>query len=211
MVATEPSDAHLLDRWRAGDRDAGKELFNRYYDALERFFANKVSSGIGDMVHETFCHCIEAKERIEDPGKFRSYLFSIALNVFRGMVRKQKRHGHEIDFDEVSLEAITPGPRSILIEHEEQRLLLEALRAIPINDQSILELFYWESLRVVEIAEVLQIPRGTVQRRLHDARKRLKRALRQLAMSPEILDSTMADLEDWARQCRHQLGRIHTS
>ncbi|HWN66953.1 MAG TPA: RNA polymerase subunit sigma, partial [Haliangium sp.] len=63
------SDAELLDRWRQGDRNAGKELVERYYEALETFFVNKIPAGVGDLVQETFERCLKARERIEDPAR----------------------------------------------------------------------------------------------------------------------------------------------
>jgi RNA polymerase sigma-70 factor (ECF subfamily) len=207
MAAMEWSDAELLDRWRQGQRDAGKALFERYYDTLECFFANKVPTGVGDLVQETFRMCLEARDRIADPAKFRPYLFSIAFNVLRGHFRKKSRRGTEIDLDEVTVEALAPGPRSVLVEREEQRLLLEALRSIPVSDQVILELDYWESLKIDDIAQILGVPLGTAKSRLHRARQRLREAMERIAESPELLHSTLADLDDWARHCRQQLGR----
>lgn len=208
IAAMEVSDAHLLERWRQGDRTAGKELFERYYPSLERFFVNKVSTGIGDLVQETFRMCIEARDRIEDPSKFRPYLFSIAYNVLRVHFRKRSRRGAEVDLEDTSVQELAPGPCSVLVERQEQRLLLEALRSIPIHDQLILELHYWESLKVAHIAEVLGIPLTSAKGRLYRARQRLERALSELADSPELLASTLADLDDWARDCRRELGRV---
>lgn len=203
----EPSDAELLDRWRKGDTGAGKALFERYYETLECFFVNKVSTGIGDLVHETLRMCLEARDRIDEPDKFRSYLFSIAYNVLRSQFRKQGRRGIEMDLDEVSMQELSPGPRSLLMEREEQRLLLEALRSIPVKDQVVLELQYWESLQINEIAEILDVALGTAKSRLHRARKRLDEALERLASSPELLRSTRTDLDAWAQECRRALGR----
>jgi RNA polymerase sigma-70 factor (ECF subfamily) len=204
------SDAELLTRWRQGDRKAGKLLFERYYDSLECFFANKVPSGVRDLVQETFRHCLEGTTRIKDPDKFRSYLFSIAFNVMRGHIRSRMRRGTEIDVDEVSVEAVMPGACSVLVQHEQQRLLLEALRRIPWTYQTILELDYWESMTMTEIAEVLDIPEGTVKSRLSRAREKLRETMEELAGSPELLRSTLADLEEWAKQCRRQMGRNST-
>jgi len=200
----EPSDAELLDRWQKGSREAGNELVERHYESLERFFVNKVPSGIGDLVHETFQAFLESRDWMADPGRFRSYLFSAAYNVLRGQFREKGRRGNEVDLENVTMKALDPGPRSILAEREERRLLLEGLRSIPVADQVLLELYYWESLKVAEIAKVLDIPSGTVKARLHRARQRLKAITNTLTAAPNVLSSTLTDLDAWARQCRRE-------
>lgn len=206
----QPSDEELLARWRRGEREAGKVLFERYYQTLERFFANKIPEGISDLVQETFRLCLGARDQIEDPSKFRSYLFSVAYNALRGHFRKRGQRGTEVELEEAPVDELLPGPCSVLVKREEQRLLLEALRRIPVKDQFILELQYWEDLKVSEMADILKVPTGTVKSRLSTARDRLRAAIQELASSPEILESTLADLDAWARQCRRALGRSST-
>ena len=202
------SDAELLSQWRTGDRDAGRMLFERYYETIERFFVNKVSEdNIRDLVQETFLACVKSREHLRDPDKFRSYLLTTAFNVLRGHYRKKKRRPSEVDFDNNSMRNLASGPISLLIEKREQRLLLEALRHIPTNDQALLELHYWEQLTTSEMSEMLDIPHGTTKRRLQRARARLRGKLEELAESAEVLESTLSDLDMWAKQCRHAIGR----
>jgi RNA polymerase sigma-70 factor (ECF subfamily) len=83
---------------------------------------------------------------------------------------------------------------------QEQRLLLEALRAISVNFQVVLELYYWEDLSTTEIAAVLGVPVGTVRSRLDRARDALESAMTRIASSNELLQSTLTRLDDWARE-----------
>ena len=205
--ANEPTDSQLLERWQAGDKSAGSMLFERYYDAIERFFINKVSVGAGDLVQDTFRVFLEKCGELRDPSKLRSYLFSIAYRKLLEFIRSKQRHRGAIDFAQQSIQDLAPGPRSIITKQQEQRLLLAALRTIPANDQVILELYYWESLKVAEIAEVLGKPVPTTKGRLQRARARLENALRKLANSDDVLQSTISDLEKWARDWRQELGR----
>lgn len=105
------------------------------------------------------------------------------------------------------MQQLDPNPRSILIQHEEQRLLLAALRHISFDRQCALELMYWEQLKVREIADILGIPEGTAKSRLFKARKDLETAMEQLADNQEQLSSTLSNLEAWAHQCRLVMGR----
>jgi RNA polymerase sigma-70 factor (ECF subfamily) len=204
---SEPGDAALLQRWRDGDRAAGTALFERYYRPVERFFLNKVTGEIRDLVQETFAGLVAGRDRLRDPDRFRPYLFSIAYNVLRAHLRARYRRGTPVDLDHISTHDLDPGPGSMLVDKREQRLLLEGLRTIPIADQTLLELYYWEDAQTADIADVLGIPRGTVKSRLRAARKRLEAELARLAASPEVLASTLSGLETWARKCRERAVR----
>ncbi|GAB4567200.1 MAG: hypothetical protein Tsb0020_19560 [Haliangiales bacterium] len=209
MTSNETDDVELLERWRGGDRAAGAALFERYYQPLERFFANKVSTEMGDLVQETFKCCLEAQTRLQDPRKFRSYLFSIAYNVLRGYFRSKHKAKGEVDVDELSMATLSPGPRSLLLDAqgEEQRLLLEGLRNIPANYQAVLELYYWEGLTSDEIGEVMGTTPAAARGLLVRARAKLEQVITTLTTSQALLDSTLEDLEGWARGWREQAGR----
>ena len=122
-------------------------------------------------------------------------------------LRERTRHARDIDFDAISVAALQDSLSSAVGQAREQRLLLEGLRSLPVNYQVVLELHYWEDLSTNEIAQVLDIPVGTVRSRLRRARDALEAAMASIARSPELLESTMTRLEDWAAQCGRELAR----
>jgi RNA polymerase sigma-70 factor (ECF subfamily) len=201
----ERSDGELLERWRAGDLASGEALFEKYYPMVERFFLNKVADGVQDLVQETFIRCIESRERIRDDDRFRSFLFAIAYHVLNAHLRERYRGGGEIDCSEISVCDLAPGPGTLVTRRREHQLLVEALRNIPIDDQVLLELHYWEQLTTEQMAEALSIPVGTVRGRLQRARARLEAVMARLAESPRELSSTLERLDDWAAECREHL------
>lgn len=205
-------DAALLERWRSGDQSAGEQLFERYYEPVERFFINKLSHQITDLVQETFIACIESRDRLKDPRKFRNFLFTVAHNVLYGHFRRNyRREGGAIDFEEVSVFDLAPGPSTVAVRNSEERLLLEALRRIPVRSQVLLELFYWEEMKTADIAAVLDLPVGTVRSRIRKARQLLEQAMGRMEKRPEILESTKSNLEDWARGCRRQMNTANAA
>ena len=199
------TDTALLQQWRAGNTAAGEALFERYYDAVERFFLNKVSIGVEDLVQATFLACVEGRERVHDNSRFRAYVFSVAYNVLCGYLRKKYREGQVLDCNEVSICDVAPGPGSLMVHHREQLILLQALRSIPVDFQVLLELHYWESMKTAEMAEVLGMPVGTVRGRLRRARELLEQAMSELAQNEAELHNTVSQLDDWARACRGQM------
>lgn len=201
-------DSQLLERWRAGEVAAGEALFERYYNMIERFFLNKLATDINDLVQETFIACVERRDDVRDTSKFRSYLFSVAYNVLRAHLRRNYWQGQNIEFDKVALADLSPGPNSIIVNRDEQRLLLEGLRNIPVGYQMVLELHYWEGMTTAQIGEVLGVPASTARTRLRRARDHLEAAMRSLSDSAELLQSTLVRLDDWARQIRDYMQEL---
>ena len=71
---------------------------------------------------------------------------------------------------DVSVAELSGSPSQVVAGHEEEKLLLVALREIPLELQTVVELYSWEELSVAQMAEVLEIPAGTVKSRLLRAR-----------------------------------------
>ena len=201
----ELTDGELLERWRQHDAESGEVLFERYYRMVERFFLNKLSHSVADLVQETFIRCVKNREKIRDNKQFRLYIFGIAYNVLKAHLRQRYRGGEAIDVDDASVRDLEPGPATLVVRRREHRALLEALRSIPVDDQVVLELHYWENLTTEEIAESLGIAVGTVRGRLQRARAKLGEVMQRLTNSSQYLTTTVACLDDWARDCRGHL------
>jgi len=201
------TDFELLDAWRTGDRGAGNTLFERYFDPVCRFFSNKVHHNIDDLIQRTFLGCVEGRDRFQKQASFRTYLFAVAHNVLREYFRERRRGGEQDapDPGTDSRDEDSPSPSSVVANHQEQRLLLAALRRIPLDYQLVLELYYWEDMAAPELAQVLGLPEGTVRSRLRRAKEALADKMASLARSPELLKTTMSDLEKWVRSLRAQL------
>lgn len=201
------SDFELLEAWRGGEEAAGRELFARYFDSVYRFFRNKVDEAAEDLVQQTFMGLVQGKDRFRGEASFRTYLFMIARKRLYSYLRKSQRDQDAAPWGERSVADLgVPSPSRVLARQQEQRLLLMALRRLPVEMQVALELFYWEELTVTEIADVLETPVGTVKSRLQRARARLDGAIAELAGSEALLRSTMDDFSRWAKELREILG-----
>ena len=201
-----PSDFDLLDAWAAGDRDAGGQLFARHFSAVFRFFSNKVTTGSEDLVQQTFLACVETHTRFRRDASFRAFLLGMARNVLYNEFRRRRRKDDRIDFTSMSAMDLAPSPSSIVAEKIDQRLLLEALRAIPLDYQIALELHLWEGLTGPEMAEVLGIAEPGVRSRLRRAKEALGKEMTALRRSAGLLESTAGDLEQWAAALREAAG-----
>lgn len=199
-------DSDLIRAWRAGDRRSGSLLFERHFDSIRRFFRNKVDQGVEDLVQRTFVACLEGRDRFREEASFRTYLFAIAHNLLRDHYRRQRRATEELDLERLSIVDLGASPSSLLVARAEEKLLLHALRQLPLASQVILELYYWEQLTGAELGLFLGIPEDTARSRLRRAKKQLEAALERLASSPVELESTIAGLDRWAASLRAQLA-----
>lgn len=199
------TDLELLEAWRGGDRQAGEELFERHFDSIARFFRNKVAHGIDDLIQRTFLACVESKDQFRGEASFRTFLFAVAHNVLGKHYRSKRRHGDRIDFGVTSVHDLGPSPSSVVALHDEHRVLLHALRRIPLDHQIVLELYYWERLTAAEVGTVLDVPEGTARTRIRRAKQLLEEEMKQLISDKALLESTLVNLDSWAASLRDRL------
>lgn len=198
-------DADLVGAFREGDKRAGELLVDRYYGRVLGFFRNKAPASCNDLAQRTFLGCFEALERLRDANNFRKFLFAVACNQLRKHYDQSRREEARIDYGTVSSADLDPSPSKIAVGRDEQRLLLEGLRQIPLDLQIVLELSFWEHMTAAEIAETLEIPLGTAKTRLRSGRQRLEQALAVLETRSTVLEATVSDLEGWAARLRDQV------
>ena len=195
------TDFELLDAWRDGDKRAGNALFERHFDGLFRFFRYKLPDKAEDLVQQTLLACVQAQPGFRKQSSFRTYLYTIARSKLYDALARRARD-QAIDFTTSSVVDLGESPSRVLARDQEQNLLVQALRRLPVQLQVILELKYFEHMSGPEIAEVLEIPEGTVRSRLRRAREQLQDAVKALAESPEHVESTMTRLDSWADALR---------
>jgi hypothetical protein len=109
-----------------------------------------------------------------------------------------------------SVADIETTARGLLDRHKEHERLLHALRALPVEQQLVLELHYWEDLSPTELAEVLDIPAATARTRLFRARQALRAQMETQAGEPAPMHRSIEDLDAWARAVR-DLGHEQVS
>lgn len=208
-------DWSLWSRWKDGDRRAATVLVERYSGMLQRFFRNKVRDpeSTAELISETLLGCVVALDRTKPTASFRSFLFGVALNTLRAYIRRvYKRKRERDDFDDICVGEDSSSPSEFIDLSRESRLLVRALRRIPLKLQIVLELQFFEDLTGPQIAELLEIPLATVYTHQRRGRQRLQTVLQELTDNPQLAQSTFMGLETWAEDVRSQIdGRAEGS
>lgn len=201
----EPSDdATQLSAWRQGDEAAGRALFDRYFDPLYRFFRNKAPGDVDDLVQDTFLSLLKNTVPFRGEATFRTYVFRVARSRLydraRGWAKREM-----IDISATSMADVRPTPSTLIGDRQEEKLVTMALRTLSIEQQTLLSLFYFEELSGSELAEVMEIPEGTVRSRLRLAKEALKAQVEALATERAIAESTANRLDVWLTEVRGAL------
>lgn len=197
-----PTDAELFEAWRAGDDRAGNDLFERHFEALYRFFRNKLDDGAEDLVQQTFLACVRTTEGYRGDASFRSYLFTIARTKLLDFLRVRRRKQEPLDFEHTTLADLGLSPASWAAQREQGMLLMAALRHLPVDLQIAVELFHLEDMPASEVARVLGVPEGTVRSRVRRGLDQLRTEIERLAAAPGDTAQTLSIVAGLAERLR---------
>lgn len=196
-MTAKPSDAELLDRWRADDRAAGNQLISRHYKPVFRFLVGR-TSGNADAAEELTQRVFEVALRKHDTigHSFRAYVFGVArlklLEHYR--IRPSEPPPEETADDTISATAK-------IAKAQEEDIVARALRRLSIDDQILIDLKDHESLKAREIAAIMgdPSPRGesSISGRITRARTRLRHEVERLVDDPELRDATLRHIDSW--------------
>ena len=186
-------DGILIDAYLKGDQRAFEVLFRKYYDQVSRLVLSitKDHGLVDDIAQEVFLLVYRHLHKFRGQSAFKTWLYRIAVNeTLRQAVRmKRWQPLPEGDFEPSMVPSTLvmfengASPERVLLDGEQQGLIQEALKSLKPAHRTILVLFYMEDLSVQEVAEILEIPEGSVKSRLYYARLGLKEAL-QPVMQP---------------------------
>lgn len=167
-------DAELLARWCEGDHQAGNELCHTHYGEIRRFFAGKTARDVDELVQVTFLACVQSRDRFRGECSFRTFLFAIARRQLYKYFRRNQRD-EVLDFGVTSLSSMDTGPVTHTARNEEHAQLMDALCKLPLEQQLLMEMYYWEEMKPKDLAEIFEVSEKTIHTRLFRARKALRK------------------------------------
>jgi RNA polymerase sigma-70 factor (ECF subfamily) len=181
-------DGDLVRRARSGDSSAADDLACRYRKAayLTAFQLLRNREDALDAAQDAFIRFFTHLHKFDCGRPVRPWLLRIVRNCARDLQRRGRvRKADSLDtggWEGNQLEVVDPGPApSRAVErHELQELVWKAMQEISEAHREILVLRDYQDLSYAEIAEVLDIPIGTVMSRLHAARRRLRACIAPL-------------------------------
>jgi RNA polymerase sigma-70 factor, ECF subfamily len=176
----------LIEQAQNGDRNAFGDLVSRCYPGVVRVVYRLCGdAGLAeDMAQEAFLRAWINLPSYRPQSSLRNWLYRIAVNATLDVLRRKPEEPLEDEVVQMVPDQ-TAGPESILIEKERVAFLQQAMRALPEAARSVLVLREYGGLSYQEIANVLDVPVGTVMSRLNYARNRLRELLKGDLMKVE--------------------------
>lgn len=168
-------DEWLVVRCQLGERQAFDELIQRWHQPLWKYVRRLTQDDdtTGDVVQDIWLRVLRGMSRLRDGSKLRAWLFGIARRAL--MDRLRAHYAAPLAADVDVLEVAAEDPISTL--EEETAALEDELTRLPVSEREVLTLFYLQELSLADVADVLDVPVGTVKSRLFRARRLLRRAM----------------------------------
>ncbi len=171
-------EQRLIAAAQAGDTRAFEELVKRYSRRIYRlaFSFLRNLEDASEAVQEVFLRAYRNLDRFDRSRAFYPWLHRITRNFCINLSKKGSYREGTLP-DDGLIKALTPDPLEAAMASEEVETLKKAIAALPEVHRSIILLKYFEECTYVEMAEILDIPVGTVMSRLYNARVKLRSLL----------------------------------
>jgi RNA polymerase sigma-70 factor (ECF subfamily) len=173
------TDAELMARVRAGDRDAFADLVERHKDAVVNYLTRLAGNRdrAEDLGQETFLRLYRAVAGYVEQGYLRAYLFRIATNLVRSEERRERRQRLLLPLLGGDPDRSEPLAHTGMLRQEMQRQLAAAVARLPLRYRVPLVLHEIEGWSYADVAAELDCREGTIKSRIHRGRQSLKRQL----------------------------------
>jgi RNA polymerase sigma-70 factor (ECF subfamily) len=182
---TEAHTMRLIAECIAGNEDAITTLVREYEAGVFRLALSIVGdqAEAHEVTQETFLSALRALSSYQERQSLKAWLYTIALNHSRSHLRKRK----VIERLRATLTSVFRveaqkqiSPEEAAIQNEKEAALWRSLNELDERHRIVVVLRYFHDLSIAEISEILSVNEGTIHSRLHNAREKLRDALKHL-------------------------------
>ncbi|MDQ0091026.1 RNA polymerase sigma-70 factor (ECF subfamily) [Paenibacillus anaericanus] len=172
------TDEQLLMQFKQGNTAVLELFVYRYHQTIYAYLYRLTSKRqlAEDLAQECFVRVFTALQAGRLPERFRPWIYRIATNLCRD-VWKSGAYRYEVTAKDTGVYDAADGGKdtvaSFLDKQYEREAVIAALGALPEEERQIVILRFYEELKLEEIAELLELPLGTVKSKLYRAFRRL--------------------------------------
>jgi RNA polymerase sigma factor (sigma-70 family) len=181
-------DSELIRRAKEGNEKAYEQLLQKYriqvYNLVFRMVRDKQEAE--DLTQEAFIKAFNSLASFNEDYAFSTWLYKIATNNCIDFFRKRKLQTYSLDKpikykdSEIQQEIPDPdlNPEKTILANERSRIIRDAIDSLPDKYHEAIVLRHREEKSYEEIAQILDLPLGTVKARIFRAREMLNKALK---------------------------------
>lgn len=175
------SDRELILRLQAGSLDALGTLYDRHRKMVYRtaLGISGDSEAAADLLQDVFLRLHRFAGRIDPERPLEPWLYRMTANLAYTWVKRRHRWFSPIEeiAEWLASNKKRDAPQQVAEIDEELRKVQQAIAALPLTQRVVVVLYYINDLSLQEIAEILDVPEGTIKSRLHYGRKAVKKHL----------------------------------
>lgn len=177
------SELELLEKAIQGNKSALNQLFIDNYKILWGYMIKLTGDEelSKDLVQETLLRAVINIEKFEPKAKFSTWLITIATNLYKDYIRKNKRIVFLEDIAEPGISETEDKALQLI----EQQAVMKIIKELPYEKRTVFILKHYYHYKYEEIAEIMKCPVGTVRSRLHNTIKELLKILKERGMLDE--------------------------
>lgn len=172
-----------IDKFMKGDSDSFNYIYNKYYNKIYflclSILRNETDSL--DATQEVFIQIYKSIAKLKDKSKFDFWINKIAISKCSNIIRKNKKLllvGDDLEIYETYLEEDSlDNPENLVVNSDEKVQILKIINKLSPKKRIVIILFYYNSLKIKEISDLLKCSEGTVKSRLNSARIDIKNYL----------------------------------
>ena len=165
----------LVNRYQNGDEQALRQLIKEFHPKLlqQIRYQTNDDEAVEDLAQECWYQIIPKLKTLQLKISFEAWALTIARRRSIDWIREQQRQRtQQAAVDTENKKTIKSGTNND-DQHNLEKIKM-GIQQLPKSQKIVLELFYQENLSLIEICEVLDLPKGTVKSRLFYAREGLK-------------------------------------
>jgi len=179
---TRKADTLLVIQCQEGNSDSFRQLYQRYQPKVRSTLYQLCGKNrLDDIVQEVFLRVWKNLPKLRQTAYFSTWLYRITWNVATDERRQFAKYGSVIaeDLTEIETRLSRPQDSPDLMTLHYQDLVQRGLRSLSLEHRAVLVLHDLEDLPQKEVADILQLPTGTVKSRLFYARQAIRAFLQQ--------------------------------
>jgi RNA polymerase sigma-70 factor (ECF subfamily) len=187
---------NLVEKARAGDRTAYGELVARFQPAIYAIAMARLRNATEaqELTQEVFVHGMAKLDQLRDAHCFAGWLRQITVRM---AINRLTRRGPARSTDQEILQntaAEMPSPLDDLVRAEQSAELYKGLDRLKEVDRDTLMAFYIHGRSLKQMSREFETPVGTIKRRLHVARNRLRKQMERAESAPPRHESRRAEM-----------------